>query len=68
ISLLEFDLKPSAVAHTSAIRPNMAHNKYLHWLPLHAVMVLAADEVMIDLADVATIPIKQRPICSILRQ
>jgi hypothetical protein len=37
----KLDLKPYASAHVSAIQPHMAHAKYLLWLPIHMVTVLA---------------------------
>src|ERR1035437_167784 len=40
ISLLEFNLKSFASAHTSAILPEIAPGKRLYWLPIHAVIVL----------------------------
>jgi hypothetical protein len=40
IALLEFNLKSYASAHSSAIQSEPAPNKYLRWLPIHAVAVL----------------------------
>jgi hypothetical protein len=41
ISLLEFNLKSYASAHSSAIPSEPAPNKYLRWLPIHTVTELA---------------------------
>ena len=40
ISLLEFNLKSYASAHSPDIPPEVAPNKYLKWLLIHAVTVL----------------------------
>ena len=36
----KLDLKPHASAHDSAILPELARDKYQHWLPIYAVVVL----------------------------
>jgi hypothetical protein len=58
IPLCKLNLKPLPSAHVSAIQPPTSGHKYQHWLPIHAVMVLAviwleltSDQANFQIAD-----------------